>query len=721
MRFSLVLASSQLAWGAALQARQTSRNACATAARLAQTSKYDIDGSPIIDTSTAYDCMSSLPFDSSKADEFITEIKKYVQFQSTLDVLKKPPSNYPSSAVDIIAGLDKIAANDYDSHYDFDMAVANLLSTAHDGHLSIQTCSTTGIQFYRRGGGLISVSKDGLETPEIYLAWDKSALKSGSSDVSPITSINGQDVIEYLEEIAATITSQDADARWNQLFTSGAALASYPGSSLAYQGRFVYNSGFWPGADKTQLEFKNGSSIDLDTVALYTTGLQHTVTSNYGFLSLLCNPSSTQNVRRDTSPSVTKRSAPTSTAGPVGYPVPIIRDPENKLVGFNLDEETDVMFIPTFESPGNGTNGTLSLSEIASSIINNALENGRTKLIIDLSGNGGGSISRAFDLFKYFFPNEFPYSGTRFRRSDAMDSIVLGLKDTDSEGNILPFYWRNQVKPNQEEDFKTVEEFLDGGDQLDTKVSSLFANFNYTLLSTDPTYEIHGFGASAVNKTQPFKAEDVLIMTDGVCASTCTTFVNLMTNVGGVRAITFGGRPRLEPMQVMGGVRGAQSLAFDQIDTEAEAIDTQALTPDQLKLAKATVPNVNALPWYLPGGNVNLRNAYQEGDDDLPLQFAYQASDCRLFYTATSLDDPSETWSQAKAAIWGGKDCVSNSKGGKGSLEDRSKNEGANNGNGGGQNGGENKEDKKGGAAQISPGFFALSLMAFTSIILAVC
>ena len=722
MRLSLLLIPSQLAWGAAVQTRQASRNACATAARLAKSSSIEIDGFPVIDASVAYDCLSSLPFDSSKAGKFITEIKKYVQLQSTLDVLKKPPSTYQSPAVDIIDGLDKIAANDYDSHYDFDLAVSELLSSANDGHLSISPCSTTDIRFLRLGGGLISISKDGLETPEIYLSSDNEALKSGSSKISPVTSINGQDVIKYLEGLAAGIASQDPDARWNQLFTSAATLAASPESSLAYQGRFVYNRGYWPGANNTRLEFKNGSTIDVQTLAIYSTSLQQTVTSSAGYLSLVCDPISTQNVRRDISPSVAKRAAPTSAAGPFGYPVPVIRDPENKLVGFNLDEDTDVMFIPTFEAPGNGSNGTLSLSETASNIINHAVENGRSKLLIDLSGNVGGHIGRAFDLFKYFFPNEFPYSGTRFRRSDALDLVVIGLKDTEpQERDLLPFYWKSQVKPNQEEGFKSVEDFLDGGSQLDTKVSSLFANYNYTSASTaDPTSEIHGFGANAINNTQPFKAEDILIMTDGVCASTCATFVNLMTNVGGVRAITFGGRPKLEPMQVMGGVRGAQSLSYETIDSIVEAADYQALTADQQELAKTAVPNAAALPWYLAGGNVNLRDSYQEGDDHLPLQFTYQASDCRLFYTAKSLDDPSETWAQAKAAVWGDKDCVSNSKGGKGSLDDRSKNNGAGNGNGDDKNEDGDKKDKEGGAAQLSPGSFALCFMAFACAILVV-
>ena len=78
---------------------------------------------------------------------------------------------------------------------------------------------------------------------------------------------------------------------------------------------------------------------------------------------------------------------------------------------------------------------------------------------------------------------------------------------------------------------------------------------------------IRGFGPLKNNllPTAPYKAEDILIITDGRCSSTCTTFVNLMTQSGVVRVLFFGDRPELSPMQAMGGVRGSQSLGFQDI------------------------------------------------------------------------------------------------------------------------------------------------------------
>lgn len=713
MRFSSLLASSQLASRAAHNTRQTSRNACTTALRLAQSSDFQLDNSPVIDGQTAYDCLLSFPYDSSKGKKFITELKKYIQFQSTLEVLKSPPSSYLSSPVDILSGLDSIAAKDYGSQYEFDVAIEELINSANDGHLYITPCSRNMFKFFRSGGSLVSISTDGRAAPSIYMADDLALLEANDSSVSPVTSINGQDVIKYLENIAAGASSQDPDARWNGLFTSWSALAASPSSEYMYLGQFVSSFGAWPDTNNTRLEFKNGSTIDLPTLARYTGSLQTTTTSSQALLSAACDPqSSSRNSRRDElSRDHLKREV--STEGPRGYPTPTIRDPENLVVGFALDSDTTAMLMPSFGIPENTTEGSHTLTEVSAKIIDDALAKNRTKLIIDLSSNGGGDITRAFDLFKLFFPSEFPYSATRMRRHPALDLLVLGLQDQNaSVGQVSPFYWQAMVTPSQTESFASVSDYLNGGTQLATNVTSLFANFNYTLKSTDAANGIIGYAGIPAPKSPPFKPEDILILTDGVCASTCTTFVNLMTRVASVRALSFGGRPRLEAMQAMGGVRGAQSFSATLLDSVVRKADDKLLTEEQRDTINATIPNVSKLPFYVPALNVNLRNAYQEGDDETPLQFAYQAADCRLFYSAKSAAAPEESWKEAKEAVWGGGKCVEGSEGGKGSLEDRKKNGDGGSGDEGGE-GGEGGKDKKGGAGSLRPGVGGLAAIGF--------
>ncbi|KAI1754864.1 hypothetical protein F4782DRAFT_463688 [Xylaria castorea] len=721
-----------LVWTAELNPRQASGDDCYTAMQLVEGSS-----SGFIDGKAALNCLLSLPFDASKADTFLTEIRKYIQFQSTLEVLKSPPATYISPAVDILGGLDKISNTTYKNQYEFDLDIENLIRSANDGHFFITPCSLAPFAFQRDEIGLVSVSEDGRKTPEIYVGADLQALASGNTTVSPVMTINGQDVTEYLEGVADLQGNQDPDARWNTLFVSAAAVASVGSNELSLWGTFTSNSGIWPGNDTTTLEFKNGSTIKLATVAKYNKF--PTVSSATALFNTVCIQDNPGNSRRGTP---TKRDdnvevSPTATAGPLGFPTPVIRDPYNQISGYSLDDGTAVMFIPTFAGGANfPANQDLVFAETATRIVNTAVSNGRTKLIIDLSRNPGGNIARAFDLFKLFFPSKLPYSATRFRRHDGSDLLALVNQNVPAiTAGTSPFKYQGFVNPAQDAGFASVEDFLKGEVQLGVNVTSLYANFNYTLLSVLNANNgpIRGFGGIPINNTQPYAPEDILIVTDGFCSSTCTTFVNLMTNVGGVRALTFGGRPRSEPMQVMGGVRGAQAYEFSDIDNDiavgASLVnnDSSLLTKAQLTLAENVLPlGLKNLPLVIYGGGLNLRNAYQEGADHLPLQFDYQASDCRLFYTAKNIANPASTWTDARDAIWGDAGCVTNSTGGRGSLEDRSKN--MNNGsgsgnstnsgngtNGGGSGGDSTKDDGNSGARSLRLGGNLLGACVFTS------
>jgi hypothetical protein len=163
----------------------------------------------------------------------------------------------------------------------------------------------------------------------------------------------------------------------------------------------------------------------------------------------------------------------------------------------------------------------------------------------------------------------------------------------------------------------------------------------------------------------------------------------------------------------MGGVRDGQSMTFSTIDTYvAKALNNvkcgDLFTREQIKLANSVMPiGMNNLPLYLSSGNVKLRNAYQEGADHLPLQFDYQAADCRLFYTPDGLKDPSRNWVKAKAAIWGSEGCVSNSTGGGNSLEYPTNSTSSSNSTGGSQT----EKRNVAGSLQLRGGLLGLCIL----------
>ena len=164
-------------------------------------------------------------------------------------------------------------------------------------------------------------------------------------------------------------------------------------------------------------------------------------------------------------------------------------------------------------------------------------------------------------------------------------------------------------------------------------------------------------------------------MTDGSCASTCAMFASLMKKQG-VRTIAFGGRPQHGPMQALGAVKGAQYLPLSTIhhyistayDTalNASRAGSQLLSPDQLarfQLLAPPHPNHFSLRFNTLGNcGVNFRNAYGEDDAITPLQFVYEAADCRRFYTVENLVWPASAWVVAADAMLGNGSCVRGSR-----------------------------------------------------------
>ena len=165
-------------------------------------------------------------------------------------------------------------------------------------------------------------------------------------------------------------------------------------------------------------------------------------------------------------------------------------------------------------------------------------------------------------------------------------------------------------------------------------------------------------------------------MTDGYCGSTCGIFAQLLKKQG-VRSMVFGGRPLYGPMQTVGGNRGGQYWSLTHIHqyisnayelaVNASKIGRPILTPEQrARFEEIAPPNPKSFSLrfnMIDFSGVNFRNAYQEGDDVIPLQFAYEAADCHLFYTAENYFQPTTLWLAATNAMLNNGSCVEDSTG----------------------------------------------------------
>ncbi|PWY89848.1 hypothetical protein BO70DRAFT_393050 [Aspergillus heteromorphus CBS 117.55] len=197
-----------------------------------------------VDGKLAADCLQSIPFDARKGTQFVDEFRKFVEWQSTLDVLKNPPSEYLSPATDILGGLDQTQAQAAQSSYDS------------------QTLLYIPLPFFDRPEPGVCLEGRTSSPANIRRRNDAQLLSQGVDNVSAVVTINDRLAVDVLEEFASSQSFQDPDARYRQLFYC-------PGREVTgndARGAFAAPS-LWPEWTQYEIQFANGTSIQTDIVA----------------------------------------------------------------------------------------------------------------------------------------------------------------------------------------------------------------------------------------------------------------------------------------------------------------------------------------------------------------------------------------------------------------------------------------------------------------------
>lgn len=655
--------------------------------------------------------MHSIPFDSKRGTAFIVELRKYLQFHSTTETLKNPPSGYLLPPVDLFGGLDHIsqlaADNKYTSQEDFDTDIYNLFASAHDGHLSVKGLCSQQLFVYYTAMPVVSISTDGLKLPEIYAASasyssaiycvittdpyleDIALLKSSSHRVSPLVSVDDQDAVSFFKAQALKQNFQDPDAQYNSAFkTFSRGGLKTDAMEGAWQESLV-----WPGQSSYAFKFGNGTVRHVETKALPQKLVDFNFPNGKAFFREMCVPenkgsssaarSSSSSAVMSVTPTPSSSSTPSSSASasanaqkpvPTTLPKPVMQEPQNLVLGYYLHEkglrDVAVLLIPSFLT--NLGPQSVSFVDHVAKFLKQAVDDGKKRLVIDVTGNAGGTVNTAYDLIKQLFPNKPIYGAERFRSHEAMDFLgqsYVNLTDPEDIAIVRNFGLQDAVTPNQTYNFKSWPELYGPYKHYGVNVSSLTAT-NYSMTASDES-PIHGYGSYKTNQvTPPFKPENILLVTDGYCSSACTIIAeNLKWQ--GVKNLVFGGRPQRGPMQAIGGVKGSQAVSkkffsmYEKVllNLQQNSVEegNPTFTAEQMKRFTAIAPGINTPPLPLSDFGVNILNQYAPGDDDTPLQFVYEAADCRLFYTLENIHRPASIWSTAARTHWGKGQCVDGS------------------------------------------------------------
>ncbi|KAF2036012.1 peptidase S41 family protein [Setomelanomma holmii] len=645
------------------------------------------EGYQLFWASDAYACLTSVPFNDAVATRFIKYWNDTIQFQSTIAYLKNPPEGYQQPAVDVVAELNRIQQRvnegSYANQYDFEADFQLLTYALHDSHVYL-TAGVLSAFSFAAPYEIASVSSDGKQAPKVYITDD--LLNSAKEGWTPsaITNINGTEVNQFLTQFAALNAwgYVEPHAEWNALMSS---------PTLDIQGGLTVFSGaatFYPG-DNLTYTFENGTSLDTYWLAIYNEVANYTgpLTTggdfyNYFVLGLL--PASfdpTLIVSPTYSGDNVSEPANWYNASFGAFPEdPAIAQADLGILGGGFvtgyvleDISTGVLSLPSFDAiPQTLSNYSLAVNQA----IAGAAAANLTRIVIDLQRNPGGATLLPYTIFKAFFPDLSPFAGSRrrsFPLANVIGSATTKYWDALDENNEDDYNFKaqlaadewvitNRINAATGKNFTSWQEYQGpvnaNGDAFSLTERYDLANVVFDIAAFDEYYPV----MYLPNKTawpfqeRIFNPDQIVLLTDGLCASACSLFVEMMTRAG-VKTIVAGGHPKTGPMQTASGTRGAIVYsAFDLDDdmTFASSIDNTA---------EATLPQIRDTGVYTKAAGFNVRDQIRK-DETTPLQFKYEAADCRIYYTIANIYNMTQLWHDAAtAAFIDPSNCVDGSRG----------------------------------------------------------
>ncbi|KAI9054514.1 hypothetical protein LZ554_001671 [Drepanopeziza brunnea f. sp. 'monogermtubi'] len=649
--------------------------ASSTSAQIAQNSR----ATPTVAAQLAYDCLQSVPNKPEPAAALVKSLKAFVQWQSTLAFLKDPPASYMLPATDIEGGLDNIsttATNQrFKSEYEFQLSMVKLITTAHDGHFSYRPDVFKAFVFRNNlSSDIVSISSDGKAVPKLYHAGAVLGAMNGTMTSAPaITKINGVDAAKYIEEQNLEFSSfQDPDSQWNSVFRSYANPQGVltVAASIAFQGPSV------------TLTYDNGEEKTEDSFAVIRQGANFTgVNNGEDYYTRFCTPptrgrNSTGTPTMAPTPSMSR---PALSPTIQGYPAPIVRDNGgNTTSGYFLNgtgyDNVAVLAVSAFAPQGDaGSIDYLSdFQRTVGTFLEKSKAAGKTKLIIDVQANGGGFVIAGYELFAQLFPNVKRFQADNIRLADSVASLarVAGsipnnfTAETSLQRAALNVLQNSVITSNIEPGgiftpsgklFNTTEQIIA---PVELKGDRFTAYQQAPLNDTSAQFNLTGTGTRSNPPAAVFAPENVVLLTDGTCGSTCTIFSYLMILQMNIKTTVVGGRPKTGTMQSIAGVEGAQVFPLNQISQAAAASIILAPSDEQAAL-KSSELGVLAEGYALrrlsspanPGA-VNGKNAFAATDSKVPLQFLYEPANCRIYFTAKMLMSPEMTWKKTVDATW---------------------------------------------------------------------
>jgi hypothetical protein len=314
-----------------------------------------------------------------------------------------------------------------------------------------------------------------------------------------------------------TSNLQDPDALYNsEMMPSGASFTSptlYPGP-------------------ETTIGFANGTTKQYPT--LVSTSKNFTgIVSGIDIYKRFCVGSEVTEEGSASAPASAQVSESVPAPSLPQNPSPNVYDESGEVRGYwggDIADKVAVLALIGFDPDKDDTE--TKFSQAIGDFLQQSAQGGSDKLVIDLRGNGGGTVFLALDTLVQLFPDTNPDTRSNLRASAAMHAIVknasdstkqsqdfdltTGLDETEAQAeyNNAPFAWQPTLTPSGDA-FTSLDEFYgpykSGPGEFTSFLQQNYTNNDRTLL--DPS--IFDITNAKPGAKRPYAAEKMVILTDG--------------------------------------------------------------------------------------------------------------------------------------------------------------------------------------------------------------
>ncbi|KAG8736916.1 hypothetical protein FRC10_008767 [Ceratobasidium sp. 414] len=634
-----------------------------------------IAGKPWVKPSQVNACLSYFPFDAKLRDNVVDVVSKtFTQFHTSTSFHRNMPSPFQDDTVDLLGELSRIKRTTYKNDYEVHKAVSGQVKRLGDGHAGyLNFCYDSIYLTYLPFPIAVLATPEYPKVQNIYVvpeasevattafsadainAWE-SALgrKLAAFNGAQIVKIDGQDPWTYIDNLAAHSGGYQArTTRQNGFF------ASYSGSAYR-MGEFAQLS--WP-PQKDSLKLtlvRKGKTQREEYNVPYLSQPGAAFTDAKSFWANFCVATASTNGSPNSASSTSSSSLSKNETqhlaaqDPYSQParfqtdpiMPVVEGGKKLLVSsLVLDGPESNVELPPHLLPGvslssvgpmdwymldDGKTAVLHLSSFSGQFgalqqgvldgLQQVKSKGATKLLIDLLAGPAPGLDKQPGFDGSVRAQALPMK--------IVSKIIANNAGVDPGRNLLynPLSWKNANGQPFTSTFNWLSPSINAQvNGISDKFSQKIGDFCLPFALTPPA-------------TKPFEFQNIAILTNGRCASSCSLFSITMATKYNVKTVVVGGRPKTT--QQYCGVVGGQSTNLVTMHNE---VNTVGLTNDPLAPGNFLTNSYQGLTWKL-GWSLLDRNAFEEFKSH-PAQFTFPL-------LPSTVNNPKALWTDVSKRLW---------------------------------------------------------------------